>query len=102
WTEKEKDSFSLLISYPERVLSHSEFTSEKTNEWYSQTMIHLVDFMRFVAIKYSRSKVRKALPEAFTYIIEELLYTDYSDSKKSLYYYNILNRLIELKQADAF
>ncbi|WP_368645841.1 fructose-1,6-bisphosphatase [Alkalibacterium putridalgicola] len=102
WTAEQKDWFGLLISYPEYALKHEPFESVKDDDWYADTIIHLVKFMGFCAVKYTRSKVRKALPQKYTYIIEELLYTDLTQRKKNLYYRNILNRLISLKQAEPF
>ena len=102
WTSKDKDWFNLLISYPEYALKHDYFNKTKDDKWYADTIIHLVKFMGFCAVKYTRSKVRKALPEKYTYIIEELLYTDFNQRKKNLYYKNILDRLISLNQAEPF
>ncbi|EXJ23900.1 Fructose-1,6-bisphosphatase [Alkalibacterium sp. AK22] len=102
WNEEEKNQFSLLISYPKKVLSSMQ-ASEKTDSWYYQTITHLIDFIGFCAAKYTRSKLRKALPKKYRYIIEELLYTDPSSHKdRNDYYDSILNRLIELKQAERF
>ncbi|MCC5894255.1 MAG: fructose-1,6-bisphosphatase [Alkalibacterium sp.] len=102
WTGKEKDWFNLLISYPEYALKSEDFTAIKTAEWYSETIVNLIEFMGFCAIKYTRSKLRKALPANYTYIIEELLYTDLNQREKDLYHKNILTRLIDLNQAEPF
>lgn len=102
WTEKEKNRFNLLVSYPEYALKHPDYIHLKNREWYSETITHLIEFVGFCAVKYTRSKLRKALPEEYTYIIEELLYTDLKQREKDLYYKNILNRLIDLNQAERF
>lgn len=102
WTEEEMDRFSLLISYPEYALTNSTFSPDKNTEWYMQTIIDLIEFMKFCAVKYTRSKLRKSLSEEYTYIIEELLYTDLSQGEKDLYYHNILHRLVSLGQAEEF
>lgn len=98
----EKNRLNLLISYPEYALTNPDFIKSKTRQWYSETITILIEFMGFCAVKYTRSKLRKALPKETTYIIEELLYTDLKQHEKDLYYKNILNRLIDLKQADSF
>lgn len=102
WTVEEMDRFGLLVSYPTYALNDETFLCEKTTEWYMDTIINLIDFMSFCAVKYTRSKLRKALPEEYTYVIEELLYTDLSQKEKDLYYRNILHRLISLGQAEQF
>lgn len=102
WSEAEKNTFSLLISYPDKVLTSMK-SSEKTHDWYYKTISDLIDFTGFCAAKYTRSKLRKALPEKYRYIIEELLYTDPSSHKdRNDYYHSILKRLITLKQAQRF
>ncbi|SEJ04462.1 fructose-1,6-bisphosphatase-3 [Alkalibacterium gilvum] len=101
WDNNKKNAFSLMISYPKEALARME-PGSKTKEWYAETILNLIDFMRFCSVKYTRSKVRKALPGKYQYIIEELLYTDLSRNEKNLYYKNILDRLIELEQAQSF
>lgn len=102
WTEEKMDWFNLFVSYPKEALDNPEFTQNKDREWYTQMIRDLIDFMQFCAVKYTRSKLRKALPKEYSYIIEELLYTDLSQNEKDLYYKNILYRLISLGQAEAF
>ena len=101
WGSEKKNTFSLMISYPKEALSRMS-PEKKTKDWYSETILNLIDFMRFCSVKYTRSKVRKALPQKYRYIIEELLYTDLSRNEKNLYYKNILDRLIGLGQAQPF
>ncbi|GEK91888.1 fructose-1,6-bisphosphatase [Alkalibacterium kapii] len=101
WDAEKKNAFSLMISYPKEALSRMK-AERKTKAWYAETILELIDFMRFCSVKYTRSKVRKALPEKYRYIIEELLYTDLSRNTKNLYYKNILDRLIDLGQAQHF
>ena len=55
-----------------------------------------------VASKYTRSKVRKALPADFAYIIDELLNTDPGVKNKENYYNSIITTIIEIDRADAF
>ncbi|WP_035619023.1 fructose-bisphosphatase class III [Lacticigenium naphthae] len=102
WSESKKDQFNLLISYPEFALKDTNFKDQKTAKVYQETIIDLIGFMRFCSVKYTRSKVRKAIPEKYTYIIEELLYTDLNQKEKKLYYSNILDRLVSLNQAEPF
>ncbi|MEC6747969.1 fructose-1,6-bisphosphatase [Marinilactibacillus sp. XAAS-LB27] len=102
WTVEKMDWFNLFISYPEEALKNSEHAQQKDKDWYMQMIRDLIDFMQFCAVKYTRSKLRKALPEEYSYVIEELLYTDLSQNEKDLYYNNILYRLISLGQAETF
>ena len=97
-SQEEKNTLSALVSYPERVLE--EVNKEK--EWYKSTISQLLTLLSFVEAKYSRSKLRKALPQDYAYIIEELIYSDLTLADKHSYYQTILSYVIELREADPF
>ncbi|WP_413527136.1 fructose-1,6-bisphosphatase [Marinilactibacillus psychrotolerans] len=102
WSTEEMDWFNLFISYPREAMEMHDQSQSKDKEWSMQMIRNLIDFMQFCAVKYTRSKLRKALPKEYIYVIEELLYTDLSQNEKDLYYKNILYRLISLGQAEEF
>lgn len=97
-SQEEKNTLSALVSYPERVLEQVN----KEKEWYKSTISQLLTLLSFVAAKYSRSKLRKALPQEYAYIIEELIYSDLTLADKHSYYQTILSYVIELREADPF
>lgn len=104
-TEADKRVLATIIAYPEEKLASIEdslTTEEELSVFYTATIDRLVDFTRFCATKYTRSKVRKALPESYQYIIEELLYSDKHAQDKKAYYERIIEELIQLKQAQSF
>ena len=68
---KEKKSLATLIYYPEQKLALVEATEEELDDWYKTTIYRLVRVNRRIASKYSRSKVRRALPKDYAYVIEE-------------------------------
>ena len=72
------------------------------DSWYRITLNRLIDVCRTVASKYTRSKVRKALPKDFEYIIDELLHTNYDDMNKEMYYANIIDTIININRAEEF
>ena len=72
-----------LIYYPEEKLELIEAKDEDSDEFYSTTLQRLVLVLRSVSSKYTRSKVRKALPMQFAYIIEELLHEKEDDDDKT-------------------
>jgi len=102
--KSEKKSLATLIYYPEQKLEQLAETEdpEELEEWYKLTLHRLVKICKVVASKYSRSKVRKALPKEFAYIIEELLHENNSSADKDLYYTEIIHTIIDLGQADRF
>ena len=74
---KELNDLTALVYYPEDKLKliKSDFQScGQLNVWYITTIEHLIELIKYCSSKYTRSKLRKALPKQYVYIIEELLY----------------------------
>lgn len=101
-TEKDKRALATLIYYPEEKLQIEKEKQNDIEEWYSITLFRLVEVAREVSSKYTRSKVRKALPKGFDYIIDELLHVQADEDDKENYYKQIIKSIIELKRADEF
>ena len=101
-TEKDKRALATLIYYPEEKLQIEKEKQSDIEEWYSITLFRLVEVAREVSSKYTRSKVRKALPKGFDYIIDELLHVQADEDDKENYYKQIIKSIIELKRADEF
>ncbi|NEW66758.1 fructose-1,6-bisphosphatase [Carnobacteriaceae bacterium zg-84] len=101
-TTSDISQLTTLIVYPEEKLSLIQDSMEDSllKNWYAVTIYRLIEFLEFVASKYTRSKVRKALPSRFVYIIEELLYKSNVGGDKQKYYSAIVDNLIALEQAD--
>ena len=98
----ERDELSTLIYYPEEKLALIAKQTSDLNEWYRITLHRLIEVCRWVSSKYTRSKVRKALPKDYAYIIDELLHTHYDEADKRDYYENIINTIIDIDQAPSF
>lgn len=101
-TEKERRTLATLIYYPEEKLSLIKKDIENIEEWYALTLYRLLQVATRVSSKYTRSKVRKALPKGFDYIIDELIHAQGDSEDKDKYYKQIINSIIELKRADDF
>lgn len=95
-------SLCSLIYYPNRKLSLIKEQCADLNQMYTATIHRLVKVCRSVSSKYTRSKVRKALPREFAYIIEELLHEEHSDYDKQAYFSRIIETIISTGQADSF
>lgn len=100
--ESEKKALATLIYYPEKKLEQMAETEEDMNDWYKITLHRLVTICKVVSSKYTRSKVRKALPPEFAYILEELLHEENVSRDKEMYYNEIIHTIIDLGQADRF
>ena len=100
--ESEKKELCTLIYYPEQKLELIKARETDLEDWYRITIHQLVKVCRDVSSKYTRSKVRKSLPEDFSYIIEELLHESLGDNDKAAYVSVIVNTIISTGRADDF
>ena len=99
--EEEVRQLCSLIYYPHRKLDLIKQKERNLRDFYRVTLHKLVRVLQSVSSKYTRSKVRKALPKAFAYIIEELLHETPTDNKEA-YYTGIVETIISTGQADEF
>ena len=87
-----------LIYYPQEKL---KLIADEADEAFYRTMLtRLVRVLRTVTSKYTRSRVRKALPRAYAYIIEELLHEHTSEGSRAVYYDAIIDAVISTGQAE--
>ncbi len=100
--DAEINSLSTLIYYPEEKMDLIAEELEDMQDWYRTTLFRLIEFCQYVASKYTRSKVRKAMPEDFAYILEELLQENYNEDDKKMYYEEIIQHIISLDRAEEF
>ncbi len=101
-TDHERRALATLIYYPEEKLALIKKDVEDLEEWYNITLYRLIEVAREVSSKYTRSKVRKAMPKGFDYIIDELLHLQGCGPDKETYYKQIIQSIIELDRADEF
>ena len=103
-SERDKKALATLVYYPKDKLRsvRSTLVGDSLTEWYTTVIYQLVQLCRAAGYKYTRSKVRKAIPEGFKYIIEELLHENEQELMKKAYYKAIIDQLISIGSADAF
>lgn len=97
-----KDELATLIYYPEEKLALIEKREKNIEEWYAVTLERLIKVTRATASKYTRSKVRKALPADFAYIIEELLHESPTAQNKARYFEEIIQTIIRIERSREF
>ena len=100
--ESEKKEICTLIYYPEQKLQLVKDVETDIVDWYVITLNQLVKICQNVSSKYTRSKVRKALPEEFSYIIQELLHESSIEPNKQAYINVIISTIIDTHRADDF
>ena len=100
-TEDEKNKLAALIYYPEEYLSRIP-EKEKTPAFYAKILRRLIEVIKLTTAKYTRSKVRKAIPAEYRYIIDELINMPYHSISKAEYYNGIIREIIALGNAENF
>ncbi len=98
----EKRALATLIYYPRERLEMEKESGKDMNNWYKVTLYRLIDVCKTVSSKYTRSKVRKALPKEYAYVIEELITEKPEVLNKEAYYDSIINTILMLDCADDF
>ena len=101
-TRHQREELATLIYYPEEKLADLKGRVSDLEEWYGITLHRLVEVCRQFSARYTRSKVRKALPPDYAYMIEELLHTHWEDPDKRDYFENIIDAIIDTGQAPSF
>jgi fructose-1,6-bisphosphatase-3 len=100
--EKDIKSLATLIYYPEQKLELILKQEPNPEDWYKITLYRLIEVCKYASSKYTRSKVRKALPKDFAYIIEELLHEQSDRLDKEDYYSEIIKTIIRIGRANEF
>ena len=103
--EVEKSELCTLIYYPEEKLKLIKNREKEKSlyEWYKVILMRLVKVCSNVSTKYTRSKVRKAMPQEYEYIIQELLHESKSgEANKHDYITAIVETIISTGRADHF
>lgn len=100
--DDQKEDLASLIYYPLEKLQYIKTQNKADSSWYRTTLYRLVSVCQIVSSKYTRSKVRKAMPENFRYVIEELITEKKEVLNKKAYYDEIINTIIEIGCADEF
>lgn len=99
----ERREICTLVYYPAEKLQRLKEQYVVTPYWYKLTLKNLIELAKFLSSKYTRSKVRKALPEEFSYIIDELLHAQPDeDDNQYMYHEKIMDTIIDIGSADAF
>ena len=102
-TRDEQADLCTLIYYPELKLRRLREQVRLTSEWYAITLTRLVRLARRLSGSYTRSKVRKAMPVAYAYIIDELLHISPDEHETRLaYHQRIIDTIVDTGSADDF
>ncbi len=104
-TAAEQAELCSLIYYPREKLALLSGTSSSvcSPDWYRQALTDLIELARFLSSKYTRSKVRKAMPGEYAYILDELMHAlPDEDDNRLVYHARILDSILDTGSADDF
>lgn len=102
-TDYERQEICTLIYYPGEKLDMLRKKNVLSREWYRMTLNQLIEIAKLLSSKYTRSKVRKAMPKEFAYIIDELLHVQKDeDDNQVLYHSKIIDTILDIDNADEF
>ena len=99
---RERNALAEIIYDPQAALDKLKTTSKNLKQEYKLILHRLIELSKLVTAKYTRSKVRKALPREYQYIIDELINMPYHSIDKAQYYGNIIDGIVELDNAEQF
>ncbi|MEJ8734857.1 fructose-1,6-bisphosphatase [Mediterraneibacter sp. ICN-202921] len=101
-SSRDKQSLATLIYYPKAKMELVKKTESNMEDWYKINLYRLIEVSKRAASKYTRSKVRKALPKDFAYVIEELITEKVEFNDKESYYNSIITTIIRIGRAEEF
>ena len=101
-SNSDKRALATLIYYPKDKIDVVKSEEEDMENWYKITLYRLIEVCKTTASKYTRSKVRKALPADYAYVIEELITEKAEVLDKEAYYDAIVNTIIQIGRAENF
>ena len=99
---RDKRTLATLIYYPKAKMDIIKKTETNMEDWYRVHLYLLIEVSKRAASKYTRSKVRKALPKDFAYVIEELITEKAEVRDKESYYNEIISTIIRIGRAENF
>lgn len=100
--DSEKKMLATLVYYPEQKLDLIIKQEKNIDDFYRINIYRLIELCKYASSKYTRSKVRKLLPENFKYIIEELLHEHIKSEHKEEYYKSIVETIVDIGIAKEF
>ena len=102
-THEEKGDLCTLIYYPHEKLALVREARQDSPSWYKRMLDQLLAVARRLSSRYTRSKVRKAIPHDFAYIIDELLHTHPDENNSRVRYpERIIDSILETDSTEDF
>ena len=102
-TAEQKDDLCTLIYYPHEKIALVRAARQDSPTWYKSMLDQLITVARKLSSRYTRSKVRKAIPHDYAYIIDELLHTHPDENNYRVRYHErIIDSILETDATEEF
>ena len=92
-SDYDRQELCTLIYYPREKMALLDEQGKIDSDWYAMTLNELILVAKLLSSKYTRSKVRKALPEEYAYIIDELLHAQEDEDANQVRYHKQILKL---------
>ena len=98
-----KDDLCTLIYYPREKIQLMREARQDSPTWYKTMLGQLITVARKLSSRYTRSKVRRAIPHDYAYIIDELLHTHPDENNYRVRYHErIIDSILETDSTEDF
>lgn len=100
-SDREIEEICTIIYYPREKLSLIKKDRVISSDRYRLIINRMIEIAAVLSSKYTRSKVRKAMPEDYAYIIDELLHAQKDEDDNQIRYHErILDSIIGIDADD--
>ncbi len=100
----QKNRLAFFVYYPKQMLRKYEnlMDNKEYPLFIREQLLDLIEISKHLSRKYTKSKVRKSLPKAFSYIIQELMFEKSTHTDKTQYYSAIIDAIFKTKRERNF
>ncbi|MBQ4467798.1 MAG: fructose-1,6-bisphosphatase [Firmicutes bacterium] len=100
-SDKEREDLAALIYDAPNEIARRKADMDQFESWCHTSIYRLIEIMKVFSSKYSRSRVRRRLPQYMGYAIDELLHAGDEENRMN-YYSEIINSIIEIGSGEEF
>lgn len=102
-SEGDLQELCAVIYYPHQKLQWMDRERKTDTAWYRRTLTALMRLAQLMSSKYTREEVRRAIPEAYAFILDELLHSqEDEDQNRHAYHARIIDTLLEVNAQREF
>ncbi len=100
-SEKELKSLASLIYYPEEKLKSLHKNGNNNVDFYKSTLKDLIILAKDFTSIYAKRKLGRLLKGHYQEIILAMVYSDYTNKDKEIFYDSLIETIIDIQEADS-